>query len=727
MRAVFLSLFILAFSIVSVAQEKNNSRPTQQQILAQKQEALVKAKKQREVTRQKLADAKANNEDPEKIKHMEDMLATMDQMIAMLEKTDLTNNKTPKTLPAPENKEPAYVSPFTPIKLSKPVKAPSWSEAKDKLLWYSGRMIDANTLITASGLVVRYDPRRSTITLQPPRSEPNPDTMYYGLVNMLNQIKPMKNDYSVRMESMLNSFFMFPEIENGYKEYNHFKETFYELAKNTIPLKQSSLTGSLESMIQTLANFIQTLPPVKIIPPPKRPNNLCLCDNPLAKAKYHTDIDAWSEEFYSEEDKINEMLMGIHDRIQSIRHLSGVMPSVPASIIDPVEYYDIILSRMKEKLSELSKKYEQGDALIEDGLAKASIRLHRMQRILDAKRLPELRITRMAIDNLILKIQDLIASNIFEKYIEQQKAAANFNSVFDYGLYLSHELNKKLFVITENVNQNFFETWMEGLKKFNRFELEVELDFHYQLATETGQTSMWANGLLKSEGEIYVSLGRKDCHWELFLSNVDHTNRETSGEEFKIPMKVVRGEKDYPNDNKPPFRYSGPGLKMVFPGFNIDFCGGESKVKMDVASYSPDDAKTHENDDPKAMYTKDILAYVNKMLLGITKTEMNITQLMGTADKMMNINSLLTPQSSGDPALDQLRMLYLMNKKKNELQFELSQVSHTSKTVIKLLPGAGSYLFYPTYDVADPNDEDRNKGIMMTKAEVKIFITHSPQ
>lgn len=728
MRIIFFLLFIAGCSVISLSQD--NNRPTQKQIEVQKQQAIADAKKELIETKRQLAQAKANN-DPEAIRQFESQLASLEQMIAMLEKTNLTGNNIPKTLPPSDKKEPAYVSPFSPIKLNQPVKTPTWEQATDKLLWYSGKRIDANTLITPSGLIVRYNRQTNTITLQPPNSGPDPDTIYYGLINTLSQIKPMKNDYAVRMESMMNSFFMFSEIDLAYKEYDMFKNNYYELAKNKRQINQPALNASLESMIQTLADIIQQLPPIQTLPPPKRSNDLCLCEDEAAKARYHNNLKTWVGQFYREEYDILGLLMRIFEKIESLKFLGIAVPSVATSVNDPTQYFEIILERMTAKLGQLGKLYEQGDVLIEDGLVYATLNLFTKKSELGLKNTTRAVNIRQSIDRVTEEIGILIASDFFERYIDDQKSKLKYNTVFDYGLYLAHELNKKMVYPKYEVNANLFNIWMEGLKKFNRFNLTMEMDFHYQIVSkeENDMIIMWATGVVTSESPLYVSLGRHDCHWELYLTDVNHQKLQTSGEEYRIKMKVYSGQKDYVKDLLPPFNYSGPAIiQMVFPTMKINFCGGQSEAVFDIMSFSPPDIKKHEKDDTKKIYSIDILAYINKAIIGAKTTQVNVDQLISTAGEMMNIRSTQLPPSSGDPVLDKLKMNYLLNKKKYELQYNLGQTTHTRRSIALIPEQPGNvFLFYPTYNLTAPNDEDKNYGIMLTKADLFLRVEHSPK
>ena len=186
---------------------------------------------------------------------------------------------------------------------------------------------------------------------------------------------------------------------------------------------------------------------------------------------------------------------------------------------------------------------------------------------------------------------------------------------------------------------------------------------------------------------------------------------------------------DFLKDKYPPFPYTGPSiLKMVFPTFKISFCGTGSTVMMDALRYEPVDVERHKNDDVSKKYSMDMQFYVNKLFLSAVKTKMDVNELISTSVQMINIQSSQTPATSGDPAFDHMHLEYLMNKKKYELQYSLSQTSQTEKTVIplRLDPPGSSRLFNPTVDVVDTNDPDREKGMVMKKGIVTLKAEHSP-
>lgn len=723
MRMIFL-IMVTAFCNLAISQDKP---PTAQEAQAEIQQAIRDARQQIVEIKSQIAEAKQNKDDPENIQMMEQQLASLQHMVTMLGKTNITGNKTPKTLPPPKNTEPAEVSPFTPI-TKQPVKPPTQAQATDRLLWYRGRRIDANTLITPSGLTVRYNRRNNTLTFQP---DNRTDTPYYNLVKSVGQMKRWRNEYALRIDGMLNSFFMFDQIEDAYKEYEVFKNRYYNMAKNTIQLSSGPTHAQqLETAIQELADHMRTLPGVKFVSSPKRPHDLCLCDAPLAKEQYNRELVTWLNELFRDEIRIISLFYKIEVIVENNVLAGNRLPARAISVNkDWYEYYIIALERMKVKVDELVLKYEQDDVLIEDGLVYAGMELLRLLMIVDRMEPPQFSVTKKSIEEQFKKIGRLVYSDIFEKYIERMKAQNNFSKVFDYGLYAAHELNKKVLIGKSDVNKELFSIWMEGLRKYNRFKVTIELDFNYQQVdkSQNDKIVMWAKGSLKNEGDLFVSLGRHDCHWDLYLTEQDHRNRNTTGEEFKIPLKVMDGKKDYIDDKKNEFPYTGPGyMRMVFPTFNINTCGGQSTVMMDVLSYTPADLQRHKADKFDNVYTTDMLQYGNKMFLSAKKTQMDVNKLISTGVEMMNVHSTQMSESTGDPAFDRMKFEFKMNKKKYDLQYSLSQTTHTGKTVVDLDRPSALILCRAEVDLADPNDKDREYGIMLTKGMLTLRIWHNP-
>jgi hypothetical protein len=720
-------MLFCSFQPNAVTQDNNEKPPTKEEMKAEFEQSIRDAKQQRDELLAQIAEAKKNKEDAESISEMEKQLSTVNQMISMMEKANPFGKQVTKTAPPPKNTEPAYVSPFTPINLKQAVSKPTWAQATDRLLWYRGRRIDANTLITPSGLIARYNQQQHVLTLQPERT----DTPYYSLVNTLGQIRQLRLDYSSRMDGMMNSYFLFPLIEDAYKEYEFFKERYFKLAENTIQIGTSQgAVPSLEQYINNLANYVQNLPPARAISPPKRANNLCLCDYAAARRRYENDLKDWKEKFFAEENKILNDLSNIFSVIEYFKRNNLSLPSNASLFTENFDqYHNKVLERSNTKLSELANQYPN-DVLIEDGLVLIWSTVKKHRTAMDQYSATSFINASAAIEGTLFRVKTLVLSDIFENYIEDQKRLKNYNKVFDFGLYTAHEFNKGRLEPNYQVNKKLFDTWIKGVEKFNRFKLNIDIDFQYnQENREDGDNLMLAGtGDMKSE-DIYVSLGRWECQWELYMTDQNHRSRNTGGEEFRIPMKIEGGTQLIESPRKF-LQYSGPAyMKLVFPTFKINLCGNQSVAMLDVLSYGAADLKAHARDQFDKVYTVQMLQYVNKLLTGARKTQLNAPEFMSTALEMMNMNNQQMGQTGNGPAYDRLKFEHSMNRKKADLQFSTSNITHTANTVIPLVKTMQipTILFNTEVTLDNSTDEDNKKYGQEAKGKISIKIVHAPR
>ncbi|HJS56415.1 MAG TPA: hypothetical protein VJ765_17805, partial [Chitinophagaceae bacterium] len=643
MRIIFF-IFITFWFTAPVLSQK----PSQKEIEAQKQEALNDARQQVAELKKEIADAKSKNEDPEYIKEMEKQLATLVQMVTMLEGTNISANTRPQTLTPSKTTEPKYISPFVPIVLNQTVTAPTKDNAKDHLLWYTGKKIDANTLITPGRTIIRYDRQRHIVTIQPDRRA---DTSYYGLVNTLAQTPQMKAQFASGMPGIINSFFMWPEILKAYNEYNFFRGRYYDLAKNTFDLNENNinlstppdpnLDRSLLVLEQDLELYVSSLPPLQsIVFPPKRPNDLCKC-GPEERENYEDELDDWINQFYFEEMKILRMLKGIYLHLAFREQLGYQTTPLAYLKEDIIKAFNKVIERSRQKLWELSKQYQEPDIYVEEGLVLATLSLEKLMTHTYSDINQQSTITlKSDAYALIERIKSLIMQNkVFEKYMKDELAARNYNAVLDYSLYLSHEYNKKLIDPSYNIKDNFFQTWVEGLRKFNRFTLSINLDFEYRIEDPEGKPGLIATGSLESK-KIVVSLGRSSCKWHLFISDVNQAGLNSNEDSFYVTMKVNSGTKTIFRDPQPPliFSYSGPrNMAMVFPNFEITFCntGQPDSVLMDKLRYTDRDTKAYMAINPKPdfgkEYSLDMFQFVNKMFVSVLTVKDNSNALVTTA------------------------------------------------------------------------------------------------
>jgi len=740
--ARFSILFLFALIAFSIASPQ---APSKAQIEAQKSEALKDAKSQAAELKKEIAEAKAKNEDPENIKQLEEQLSVVEKMVTVLGTTNFSGNTVPKSLPHAKNTEPAYVSPFTPIVLKQRVTAPTKDKATDQLLWYTGKKIDANTLITVSGTLVRYNRQQHILTVQ---TEKRRDSNYYGLVNTLGQTRQMKTEFGGRMAGLMNSFFMWPEIEKAYNEYNYFKDRYYDLAKNSIDLNDVNTVDLstppdpngdrwLLTWEQDFDIYLNQLQPVRtwdLVLPPKRAD-LCECD-PQARENYESYLDTWLMEFYAEELNILHRLREMHLHLDFDQQHGVTVPSMPHLKEEIIKGINAIILRSSQKLTKLTSRYQEPDIFVEEGLVMATVAFQKLliHNYEDVEEPSTVLLKRDAWTQ-INSIKDELKNNlVFESYMRDQLAARNYNVVLDYSLYLSHEYNKKLLKPSYSINENFFQTWMEGLRKFNRFTLSINLDFEYLLGNRNEEGGWLADGSLESK-KIVVSLGRSTCKWHLQISDVNQSGLRTNEDSFYIVMKVINGTKTL--YLKPPrvFSYSGPAnMAMVFPNFEIRFCstGDPDSVMMNKLRYTDADTKAfmavHPKPDFGREYSLDMFQYVNKMFVAVKKAEANSGELIAAAGQMMNMQNLIqVPNSTGDQNLDRLMMEYLGNEKRRSLQQSEIPIGNSGNTVIPFNAVNGSpVLISTTYSTIDPNDPDRAIGVKMTRSLITIKVEHTP-
>jgi hypothetical protein len=732
-------LFFLLACLLS--QAAFSQKPSPKEIEAQKAEAARDARKQMEEMEKQIAEAKARNEDPATIKELEEQLALVKKMLGVIEKAGTSASNRPQKLPPPTEVEPKYVSPFVPIVLKQPVVAPKEAQAKDHLLWYRGKKIDANTLITTNSTVVRYDRQRNILLFQPEQRVDSPD--YYVLVRTLAQIPQMRTEFAFQMNGIMNSFLSFPLIQQAYDEFGFFRERFYEMAKNSTEINVTSrLTNfDLAQKVQALQLYIASLQsPANIKIPPKRPSNLCVC-NPKDRKKYEEDLENWSEAFWSDEAGIFFSIKEIYGHLdQLVQAHQPIHYPIPNFQEEMTNAFNEVIERAIVKIDELAKKYEAPNIYLEEGLIMALKYLQKQivivgNRIGSTNRNQSTRDLKREVYAQFDRIKGLLMNNtVFEKYIEEQMRLRNYNVVFDKSLYMAHELNKQVLDRSYKANKGYFGTWEDKLYKFNRFTLSIHLNFQYEnVDVNTNELILTANGVLESD-KITVSLQRTECEWSLRATDVDHKDRSSDDEKFHIPFNVRGGTKVIFSQTKPiTFQYTGPSkMYMIFPLNNaLSFCPGtgyREYVSMDVLRFNNSDLQTYANDFAAGAYSLDMNQYVDKMFISILKTKINADQLSTTADLMLSIQSQVqTPPSSGNQSMDEMKMIYLFENKRSELMASRVPTTHTSNTVIPFDALNGDpIIISKTHDTVDRTDPDWDKGIRLTRGLITLKVEHTP-
>jgi hypothetical protein len=755
MRPIVVALF--AFFIVTTGlsqppskEQKTVQNPSQAQIQAQMNQAKNEAQQQITELENDIAEAKKNEEDPETIKDLENQLALMKKMLGIMDKTDLISKGKPKTIPPTKTVLPKYVSPIVPVFLKQPVVAPTEAQAKDKLLWYKGKKLNDSMLVTTKKMVVLYSRRRNMVIVKPDEKK---DTSILGIVNILSKTEKYKNDFATQIKGVENSFLMFPQVLEAYKEYDFVKEEYNEIVKNTIDLPTPESNqhavffnhtsigkGSvyidfeinpdpnsigLEEMYKQLVDLMNNQPSLDFPAPPKRPNDLCLC-NPDLRKNYQVEMSQWSEQFWGYEEKLLESVKGLQKYLTD--NSNANITEIPNINADLSRAFNLVISRKDEKVKALAERY-----------ASAVLANER-----EKQKLGVIETTSAAMAQIKSRLENDIA---FERYIDEEMTRRNYATVFDYSLYLNHEFHRQLFGIHSNANIEF-NRWQESLQKFNRFLLWIDMDFEWHVKNDNDELLEISTGTLElnppherstNNGQgILVSLGRLNCKWQLFLTNTNYESGEET--DFRLPIKVKGGTKRIKKGQVwEEYPYTGPpDMLMVFPSVRIDFCtpGSKDSAVLDVLRYKNDifnqqQVNVHDlageylDDrlDHGLNYTVDLMFYANKMFVGIEKTQANAEQLIDLAEEMMNVRSMAhIDNPTGNSLLDELGIEYSVNLQQHEKQLKLTEISKVPHTIMLFNAMNNSEtLIDETIDTA--NEE---KAIELTRGKIHLRVKHAP-
>jgi hypothetical protein len=117
------------------------------------------------------------------------------------------------------------------------------------------------------------------------------------------------------------------------------------------------------------------------------------------------------------------------------------------------------------------------------------------------------------------------------------------------------------------------------------------------------------------------------------------------------------------------------------------------------------------------------------LLTGARKTQLNTPEFMSTALEMMNMNNQQMGHTGNGPAYDRLKFEHSMNRKKADLQFSTSNITHTANTVIPLVKTMQipTILFNTEVTLDNSTDEDNKKYGQEAKGKISIKIVHAPR
>jgi hypothetical protein len=713
--------------------------PSKAEMLEQMQKAKKDMLKQIADQEKDIASAKAHNEDLETIQEMEKQLTTMKKMLGVMDKAVSLNDNKPKALDGPSVTIPPYQSPFIRL-IKQPIVVPTEAQAKDRLLWYKGKKLNDSTLITTKARVVRYSKKRNMVIVQPDEKK---DSSFYKIVKNLGKSRQWTNKIISDEAARKNSFFDYPQMMMTIKEFDYIEQEFNKLADNTIKLpgaganlmtaiSQLPSTGVgggpymddemnseselspvdwLQQAHQELLNLLNNPPPLDFATPPKHEFDLCYyCDTSL-QGKYYRDKDAWSEKFTEYEAKLISTGHAI-DRQCQLMGIDISNSEIPNLEQDIERAKKFAFQRWEQKVNLLRQRYSN-DVYRLEVVANCIFSLEREKQLEGS----------VGDDG---SSPDFGFMKIFDDYIKQEIAAKNYNVIFNYAMIFGLERQKQLLgVVEEGQEMDLIQNVIDQ----NRFALTMDLEFQVVWKDDEDKDIMRATGYLTTPQKTYVSLGRNNCKWQLYLYDPDYTKDRTNEESFEVRLTIQEGVKMIrENEDKwVSYPYTGPSdMKTVFPSIRIDFCnnGVQDSAMMDVIRYSDADLNSISSPDEMAKkYTLDMQEYVNLMFGSVKKIEANRDAIVDVSDEIMDMQSGTAVTPTGYAPLDKMQVDYKMLQQQLKMKEKITSATRESASVILFDAVNGS----PSLINKDVNMAgDKGYKIEMKKALVKLRVVQEP-
>lgn len=731
--------------------KKKTSRPSEAEMQAQWRQAKLEAQQQIIALENQIAEEKKKNENPETVQELENQLATMKQMAAMMEQVGTLNTKRVKFENTDKPTTPRYVSPIVPIVLKKPVVIPTKAQAKDLLLWYRGKKIDANTLVTTSGMVVRYDRSNNRVIVRPDEER---DSTFKVIVKNLAKCRQWTEQYVDRVTAETNSFFNYPQVIITLREFEFIERAYNDIVKNTIPLPQSLFIVTAESfnlydntsngpLASTEIVFIDSVAKLKQLhqelldymkeprppivdapPPPKKEFELCTYCHVNVQQEYRDKKNQWQQGFLDYELKLLDKMKAVAAWLTLMGSSEGIA-AIPGIESDLKNAQQIAFERWDQKIADLEHLWGRD--------------IQRMEVVLENMLLVE-REKKIYYgeedESYTAKIKNRIKIylDLFIKYFEEQMVLKNYDVVFNTSLLMGTELHHRILgKLVDGVDAiTRVMDFIDKIKAFNRFALTVELDYR---VTQTGEGQ--AKPVIEAYGKVvtdpaqktYLSLGRLgDCGWQLYLTGTDYS-KHLEEETFKIPMKVDYGTKDFNTlYTEYTSSYSGPReMQLILPSFRISFCNNNNRdsVIMGLIGYKPEEDLSIYTIDEKH-YTTDLLQHVNKMFASAVKTKDMAVDITATITAVSNISAQATvDQPTGYRKVDKMQVEFKMNDKHHGIQKTLAELTHFGNTIL-YFNATNSQAILIDINIDIPNTELEDK-YNLTKGVRKLKVEHDPQ
>lgn len=706
------------------------------------QQAVEDLKKEIRVLEAEIKDTEKT--DPKEAASMKNQLAAMKNMLNMLDKTSnpttqpsksqATNISLPKTTP----------SPIVPVKLKQPATIPTEAQAKDKLLWYTGKKYNDSTLVTVKGMVVQFIKKENIVVVQPQKKADPFDK----IVQEFTKGEQRKGELIDKFDKMKDGFMFYPELKNGLTLFDDITLMFNSVLKNTIELpvlpmpvsapsnpapgksgrgpnadlysynvitEQNEDEGFIKEMEQkwemelALAKKqLNELPPVSEFPaPPMHELGICnLCDTSLLR-KQRIQDSIWLDKYWGKEQRIVQRILGIERQ----RALLGVAGGDISSV------FDIVFTRGAAKNKILYEKYGN-DIRNMNNVSRVLLGSERQIQLLGGS---------TGSDDSFSGSQAIAKSlNLYNKYLDEQIEAKNHDFVLNIASHLSFERMKQLLGASDS-DASDINVQLEKVFKYNRFALTIDLDFILEQRNNEDELQFKATGALSTKDKVYGMLVSDSCSYRMIRYNTDLNNAQV--DDVSIPFTVKSGLKTIRNEENKleDFSYTGPdGFQLLFPDFKIGFCNDNKPDSAFFSTFFGDEQAANMylgnlNNDNKD-YKTDFLGYAN-LVLQNTDVDKNENEIKDIATDMMNTISGFQNANSGGSKLEKLKMQYEGKRQMDGYMKKMQKLTSDKKSIFLFSANNRSTVLVDKYnDTKRKLDDDFN----LIRGLIHLRVTHDP-
>lgn len=553
------------------------SAEMQQQIQEMKKEIIALEKEIKELEKS----------DPEEAAARKKELAALKNMLAMLEGAGMTTAPAKKPAAAKPATVPLSPSPIEAVVIKQPFTTPTREQAKDRLLWYTGKKINDTTLVTVQGMVVQYNKHNKSkkVKLQPPKkSDP-----YSKMVDELTRTEARKEALIKSFDQAKNGFTYYPELKLAIEMYDDLYKRYFDVLGNTIQLPDVPQAGASEAAalpagkkgpayqadpgktdagepdpyteaeLQKARSLFKALPPLSSFPPPPaRVMGSCgLCDSTIIREQRKKD-SIWRKQYHGTESEIIMILLGIEHR-KGLLGVEGGWSDWPL--------FDTVVKRMVSKNRLLFDKYSK-DITRAQVVNEVVLGFERQRQLMG-----------LGVNEESVNLGEVAETNtLYEKYLLEQMEAKNHDFVLNLAGYLGAERQKQLLGAGSEKDPGLDEV-LTRFSKYNRFELILESEFVIEDRTEDGKNELEfkATGAMATKEKVYGMFIMDKCRYKLVPYNINYS--EVIRENLLIPMQVKSGVKTIKDDEGKleSFNYSGPeAYALTFPLIKIDFCNANN-------------------------------------------------------------------------------------------------------------------------------------------------------